>query len=356
MSEEIKFGVPGSQLPARDPVRAVLAAEEAGFESMWWADRLMGWLPDGPHELLDPYPLLGAAAVATRSIRLGTAVSDPIRRHPGQLAQTALTIQQMSAGRLILGLGCGEIAGTTPYGIAYDKPVGHLVEALEVLKELWADGTPARWSGAHYRIDGGICGLAAKTPAPPIWLAAHGPRTLRLTGTTADGWLPTASGPQAYGTQLAQIRAAEDAAGRRGAVEAGAFLWLIAAESGERARQLLRTHAVRALGLLLPQGALRTTPLPDGPWGDLLPTDPRMNDLVAQIDPDELAEVLPIGTPEEIAAEVIRYVEAGAEHIVLCDMSGAAGEDNGLGMRPLQTHIAIRDAVRARLTAPPGRR
>lgn len=43
MSEEIKFGVPGSQLPARDPVRAVLAAEEAGFESMWWADRLMGW-------------------------------------------------------------------------------------------------------------------------------------------------------------------------------------------------------------------------------------------------------------------------------------------------------------------------
>lgn len=350
MTEEISFGVPGSQLPSRDPVRAVRAAEEAGFDSMWWADRLMGWLPAGPHDLLDPYPLMGAAAAGTTSIRIGTAVSDPIRRHPAQLAQTALTIQQMSNGRLILGLGCGEVAGTRPYGIPYEKPVGHLIEALEVMKALWADGGPTEWSGHHYRLDRGVCGLAGKVSPPPLWLAAHGPRTLRLTGTRADGWLPTAHGVEAYERQLLQIREAEEQADRPGAVEAGAFLWLVAADSTERARELLRAHAVRALGLLLPQGALTTTPLPDGPWGDLLPVDPAMDDLVAQIDPDELEQVLPIGDPDTIAREVVRYIEAGARHIVLCDMSAASGMDNGLGMRPMEIHLAVRDAARARLT------
>ena len=349
MINEIKFGVPGSQLPARDPVRGVLAAEEAGFASMWWADRLMGWLPDGPHEVLDPFPLMGAAAVATTSIRLGTAVSDPIRRHPAQLAQTALTIQQMSGDRLILGLGCGEVAGTRPYGIPYDTPVGHLIEAIDMMQALWADGRPTDWAGSHYRLERGICGLAAKVASPPIWLAAHGPRTLRLTGTQADGWLPTAHGVEAYERQLLQIREAEQQANRAGAVEAGAFLWLVAADSTERARELLRSHTVRALGLLLPQGALATTPLPDGPWGDLLPTDPAMDDLVARIDPDELGQVLPIGNPDDISREVVRYIDAGARHIVLCDMSAASGQDNGLGMRPLDVHVAVRDAVRRRL-------
>src|SRR4051794_36331298 len=126
MSRPIRFGVPGSQLPARDPAAAAVRAEDAGFDSMWWADRLMGWLPDGPHALLDPFALMAVAAVATEHLLLGTAVADPIRRHPAQLAQTALTVQQLAAGRVLLGVGCGEVAGTRPYGIRYDKPVAHL--------------------------------------------------------------------------------------------------------------------------------------------------------------------------------------------------------------------------------------
>ena len=338
--------MPGSQLPARDPVRAVREAEERGFASMWWADRLMGWLPDGPHALLDPFPLMAAAAVATRDISLGTAVTDPLRRHPAQLAQTALTVQHLSGGRLLLGAGCGEAAGTLPYGISYDRPVGRLEDALEVMRRLWADGRPVTYDGPFFRLDRAVCGLAASVAAPPVWLAAHGPRMLALTGARADGWLPTAHGPDAYADGLAAIRAAEAAAGRPGrSVVAGAFVWMVVADSRERARRLLHDDRLRALGLLLPKGALRRTPLPEGPWATLVPTDPRMLDLVVGIDVDELADVLPIGSPDDVAAEVARYVAAGAEHIVLCDMAPVAGLDTGLGLRPLDVHAAVRDRV-----------
>ncbi|MCZ7526640.1 MAG: LLM class flavin-dependent oxidoreductase [Acidimicrobiia bacterium] len=346
----IRFGIPGSQLPARDATRAVRAAEEAGFDSMWWADRLMGWLPEGPHALLDPFPLMGAAAVATGRIHLGTAVTDPLRRHPAQLAQSAVTLQQLSGGRLLLGVGCGEVAGTRPYGIPYEKPVGRLEEALQVMRALWRDGRPVDFAGEHYHLDQALCGLSAVVPAPPVWVAAHGPRTLRITGSRADGWLPTAFGPEPYREALAAVRAAAADAGRApSAVEAGAFVWLVAGADREVARRLLEVPALRALGLLLPQGALTRTPLPEGPWGSLVPTDPRLHDLVAGIDVDELAGVIPHGSPDDIAATLAAYVDAGAEHLVLCDMSAASGRDNGLGLGYLETHAAIRDACRARL-------
>lgn len=344
--DTLRVGVPGSQLPSADPTRAARAAEDAGFDSMWWADRLMGWMPDGPHALLDPFTLMSAAAGATSTIRLGTAVADPIRRHPAQLAQTALSVQQLSQGRLLLGVGCGEAAGTTPYGIPYDKPVGHLEEALAVLGRLWSDGEATSYRGDFYELSGARCGLAARVAAPPVWIAAHGPRTLRLTGRIADGWLPTAAGPNAYRRMLDEIRAAEHAANRApGSVTAGAFVWVVAADQRERAVELMRRPALRALGLLLPQGTLRSTPLPDGPWADLVPTDPRMGDLAGAIDPDELATVIPHGHPDDIASELRRYVDAGATHLVICDMSALSGVDNGLGLRSLPTHAAIRDAL-----------
>lgn len=351
--EPLRIGVPGSQRPARDPIRAVVQAEDAGFDSIWWADRLMGWLPEGPHALLDPFPLMAAAAVATKRILLGTAVTDPLRRHPAQLAQTALTLQHLSRSRLVLGVGCGEVAGTRPYGISYDRPVSRLEDALEVLRRLWADGHPVSYDGPFFSLDRAVCGLAASVDPPPVWVAAHGPRTLRLTGTVADGWLPTAYGPDAYRDGLTAVRAAEATAGRRrGAVEAGVFLWMVVAESRDRARALLRENDLRALGLLLPQGALARTPLPEGPWASLVPTDPRTAELVDGVDPDELGDVLPIGSPDDVADEIARYVAAGAKHIVLCDMAPVARVDTGLGLRPLEVHAAVRDRLAQRVMSP----
>lgn len=342
----LEIGIPGSQLPSSDPTRLAVRAEEAGFDSIWWADRLMGWLPDGPHALLDQFTVMAASAVPTNTIRLGTAVADPLRRHPAQAAQTALSLQQLSGGRLVFGAGCGEVAGTRPYGISYDKPVSRLEEALHVMRLLWTSTDPVSFDGTFYRLDRAICGLSATTTPPPVWLAAHGPRMLSITGRLADGWLPTVHDADLYREQLERIRQAEAEAGRApGSVRAGAFLWLVAADSRERAAALFERRGLRALGLLLPGGALPSSPLREGPFAHLVPTDPAVDELVARIDPAELAATVPHGSPEDIAREVRRYVDAGAEHVVLCDMAPAAGVDPGHGLRSLEVYTEIRRAL-----------
>jgi hypothetical protein len=113
----------------------------------------------------------------------------------------------------------------------------------------------------------------------------------------------------------------------------------------------MEVPAVRSLGLLLPVGALPAGPLRKGPFAGLLPLDPAVHDLVARVDLGELAAVLPHGDPGEIADQLCAYVRAGARHLVLCDMASLAGEDPGLGMRTHEVHVAVRDALRSRLTA-----
>jgi phthiodiolone/phenolphthiodiolone dimycocerosates ketoreductase len=287
--------------------------------------------------------------VRTERVALGTAVADPLRRHPAQFAQTALSLQQLSSGRLILGVGCGEVAGTVPYGISYDKPVARLEEALQVMRLLWSSVEPISFDGAFYRLDGAICGLGAVVDPPPVWVAGHKPRMLGITGRYGDGWMPTAHGPDAFADQLAVIRDAEQAAGRPpGSVVAGAFLWLVAADSRERARELFAAPGLRAIGLLFPGGSLQSNPLTFGPAAHLVPTDPAVSGLVPEIDPDELASIVPHGTPDQIAEGVAAYVEAGAQHIVLCDMAAASGLDPGHGLKPFEVYAAIRDSLGAR--------
>lgn len=340
----LRYGLPGPQLPlGRRLMTAAGAAEQQGADSIWYADRLMGWLPQGPHNLLDPVPLIATAAAATERIMLGTAVIDPLRRHPAQMAQTALSLQHLSEGRLVLGLGCGEAAGSQPYGLRFDRPVSRLEEALQVMHLLWSQPEPVSFAGSFYELDQAICGLTGDVARPPVWLAAHGPRTLGLTGRHADGWLPTAHGPHAYQSQLATIHAAARDAGRPSEdVESGAFVWLIAASSRQRARELMATPSLRALGLLLPQGALSTTPMPDGPWAHLVPTKTDVAGLAEGIDVDELSTVIPHGNPDDIANDVEPYVRAGARHLVLCDMAPFAGEPTGLDQRPGDVVASIR--------------
>jgi alkanesulfonate monooxygenase SsuD/methylene tetrahydromethanopterin reductase-like flavin-dependent oxidoreductase (luciferase family) len=177
---------------------------------------------------------------------------------------------------------------------------------------------------------------------------------LRLTGRLADGWMPTVHDAAVYRRQLVEIRRAEaDAARPDRSVEAGAFLWLVVADSKERARRMFAEPGLRALGLLLPAGALQSSPLREGPFGHLVPTDPAMLDFVREIDPDELARAIPHGTPQEVADAVLRFIDAGAEHIVLCDMSSASGTDPGHGLKPFEVYGAIREALATRRDNPP---
>src|ERR1043166_455333 len=125
------------------------------YHSIWLPDHMVSFWPDSiwtpeftdlavsspsPHRHLDAMAVAGAAAVLTRNVPIATSGVDTVRRHPAMLAQTALTLDHLSQGRFILGLGSGETENTVPYGFDFNKPVGRFEEAVRVIELLWRRG------------------------------------------------------------------------------------------------------------------------------------------------------------------------------------------------------------------------
>jgi len=150
---EIKIGTESSIFgPIEKGIHQIKRLEEIGYDSVWMADHLMGWTPESiwtpdlikaaafqkdPHIFHEVYSILAVAAWATSKITLGTSVTETFRRHPAVLAQTLITQDNISKGRVILGIGAGEGENVIPYGIKWDKPVSRLEESIKIIKLLW---------------------------------------------------------------------------------------------------------------------------------------------------------------------------------------------------------------------------
>jgi alkanesulfonate monooxygenase SsuD/methylene tetrahydromethanopterin reductase-like flavin-dependent oxidoreductase (luciferase family) len=198
---------------------AAVAADEAGFDGIWTWDHLRD--PDGdPAGVPECLTTLAALAEVTKRVMLGPLVLNVSSRHPGLLANMAATIQQMSGGRLILGLGAGG-SRATPYareqeaiGIAVEPDAvraQRVAEAVQVLRRLWS-GDRASFAGAHYRLDKPE-GYLRADPAPPIVIGGFGPRMAAIAGKHGDGFNTQARHPQL--AELARIaRGEHEAAGR----------------------------------------------------------------------------------------------------------------------------------------------
>src|SRR5688572_14934311 len=135
----ITVGAPGTiNPPIEGVIRFAKRNEEQGFDSLWWPDHLMGWHPESiwtpdisqlavpqpsPHAYMDPVAAIAATAMGTERIMLGTSVTEPVRNHPAQLARAWISLDHITKGRAILGIGAGEGENVTPYGMSFDKPV-----------------------------------------------------------------------------------------------------------------------------------------------------------------------------------------------------------------------------------------
>ncbi|MDY7088624.1 MAG: LLM class flavin-dependent oxidoreductase [Actinomycetota bacterium] len=169
-------------------------AEEYGFDHAWTYDHL-GWrdLVDGPW--FDAVPTLTAAAMVTRRIRLGTYVASPNFRHPVHFAREVTALDDISQGRLLLGLGAG---GTGFDSAVLGEPeltprarVDRFSEFLELLGAVLANPATT-WKGAYYAaVDARSTPGPRQKPRPPFVVAANGPRALRLAARHGDGWVTT---------------------------------------------------------------------------------------------------------------------------------------------------------------------
>ena len=171
-------------------VRAYVArAEELGYHSLWVQEEIIGGTPS-----LEPVSLLCYAAALTRRIRLGTAVVIATTRNPVLLAKELGSLDQMSGGRLIVGLALGGSRRHYPLlGGPSERRVRHFVEGLQVMKALW-EQPRASYSGRFWTLDGESMEPGpVQTPHPPIWLGGRHPDGLRRAVRHADGWMGAGS-------------------------------------------------------------------------------------------------------------------------------------------------------------------
>ncbi len=229
----------------RDMRAAAIAAEEAGFDGLWTWDHLRD--PDGESGpgVPEAWTTLTALAEATRRIALGPLVLNVANRHPGLLANMAATLQAVSGGRLLLGIGAGG-SQRTPYA-AEQRAIGQsverdeerarkVVEAIELMRRLWS----------------GHAGFLRPEPPPPIIVGGFGPRMAGIAGRHADGFNTQAMHPKL--AELARVAREEHGkSGRNGAtfiltVFAGLDDRWLRADS--RGRQMLEGAGVDRLILL----------------------------------------------------------------------------------------------------------
>ena len=200
----MKFCLHGSARTVREAVERAVRAEHLGFEAIFFADSHMN--------NVDPYQALAMCAVKTSKIRFGTAVTNMVYRDPTITANSFATLNEISEGRAIIGLGTGDgpvysLGRTATKLVDFEKGLSTI---RDLLHDRGIDVPPSRERA------GGNVKLKAGRPAVPIYISAEGPKTLRVAGRTCDGVILGTGFDKAV-TDWARQRIAEGAkdAGRR---------------------------------------------------------------------------------------------------------------------------------------------
>jgi alkanesulfonate monooxygenase SsuD/methylene tetrahydromethanopterin reductase-like flavin-dependent oxidoreductase (luciferase family) len=223
-----------------------LAAEDAGFDGLWTWDHLRDPDDHGGPGVPEAWTVLAALAEVTRRVLLGPLVLNVANRHPGVLANMAATLQAVSNGRLLLGLGAGGNR-RTPYAVE-QAAIGQTVERDQVRADRVVEAI-----GLIRRLWAGEAGFLRPEPPPPIIEGGFGPRMAAIAGRHGDGFNTQALHPQ-LGDLVRRARDEHAASGR----DASRFMVTVFAgldarwlRADSRARQSLERAGVHRLILLV---------------------------------------------------------------------------------------------------------
>jgi probable F420-dependent oxidoreductase len=179
-------------------VELMQLAERCGFDSAWTYDSPILWQ--------EPYPLLTLLATQTERMQLGLCVTNPATRHPAVTASATATLQDISGGRMLMGMGRGDSAvrmmGRKP------TPIKEFESSLAMVKDLM-NGRPVSWEGADFQLE-----WAQGRPEIPLYVAGYGPRALAVAGRVGDGVIIQLADPVIITWIMDQARAAAAEAGR----------------------------------------------------------------------------------------------------------------------------------------------
>lgn len=322
----MKFGLQLPQYPMDLILWSAVRAEEAGFDAIWTPDHLVG-IGIKRFDAFEAWSVLTACAMLTNRVSLGTCVSDLHRHHPAVLAQHLMTLDVISGGRAVLGLGAGEAMNLNPYGINWEKPVSKMREGIMVIKKLLSE-EKVDFKGKYFTLRGAfISPKPVQRPHPPIYIAGNSKRTVELTAELGDGWIPAGLMPKRYREVLERIRELARAAKRDpDEIEPCAFLYTVVHKDYEEARRMAELP-VKMLFMLSPKKREYLESIgyrgevPD--VGDLFSFEFNEDNVKRLL---EAAEKIPfeilekrylVGTPEMCVERIEEYIKAGCRHVIL---------------------------------------
>jgi probable F420-dependent oxidoreductase len=201
----LAFGAFLSMHPPEEQWALARRVEELGYDSLWTGDHVSF---HGP--IYESLTLLASYTSVTRRIRLGTAVYLLALRHPAIAAKITSTLDVLSGGRLVFGVGVG---GENPKefeacGIPHRERGARVTEGIEVVRTLWRD-TPATFKGRFTSFEGvSLDPKPVQKPAPPIWIGGRSDAALARAGRQGDGWVSYVVQPERYKASLEKIHAA----------------------------------------------------------------------------------------------------------------------------------------------------
>ncbi|CAN5909757.1 LLM class flavin-dependent oxidoreductase [soil metagenome] len=285
----------GPWLPTIDAMRTLVErVDQGGYDSIWVGDHISFHIA-----IFDPLLQLAQAAVFSRRLVFGTGVYLVPLRHPTPIAKQVSTLDHLTEGRFIFGVGVG---GEFPKEFeACGVPVGErgarLSESIEVMRKLWS-GKSASHSGRFFTFEG----VTLQPPprqrgVPPIWCGGRSDPALRRIGRLTDGWMSYVITPEMFRQGLEKIAEAASAASRsfdRGFGTAH-LLFTCVDDSYEKALDKATVSLSQRYGMDFRKAAQRYCAL---------------------------------GTPQQVAETVLRFHEAGARHVIL-DFVGPYEERDG---------------------------
>ena len=237
---------------------AIAEAERIGFDSIWAAEAYGS-------DALTPLAWWGSK---TKRVKLGTSIAQLSARTPAAMAMAAMTLDYLSGGRFILGLGAsGPQVVEGWYGQPYPKPLQRTREYIEIVRSIFARDKPVEFQGEHYKMPypGGMgLGKALKSTVHPlrtdipIYLAAEGPKNVALAAEIADGWLPLFFSPRSdkfYRQSLAEGFARPGARRTAADFEVAAMVQVIISNDIEAAADMMRPMLALYVGGMGARGA-----------------------------------------------------------------------------------------------------
>jgi phthiodiolone/phenolphthiodiolone dimycocerosates ketoreductase len=327
VKSKFKFGArlfQAANEPFTNIVKRAQFCEKQGFDSVLIDDHLLYGTRDAAAP--ESFTTLAAIAAGTQRIRVGVAVTDMVRRHPAILAQTLATLSNQYPKRVFLGLGAGDPMNQTPFDLSPEHRVGRLSEGLRIIRQLWTSSIekPQNFKGRFFSLNNAYLQAGQeKQPVPPIYLAAFGPRMLRLAGEMADGWIPHCHTPATYKMDLDTIIGSAHNAGRDFGVFHPTYYTLcsISNNRAEADRNVL--GPARYFLALIPEALKKidaSTNHPGRIWEKLSnPKEQRetIRKIATDIPESDAYNTVIHGTPDDCIEQIEDYANAGCKEFML---------------------------------------